>query len=45
MFKTKKKVRQGPTESATLFSEGATKRGNDGNMWTIVVTELRDYKP
>ena len=38
MFKTKK-VRQGPTESATLFSEGATKRGNDGNMWTIVVTD------
>jgi hypothetical protein len=37
MFKTKK-VRQGPTESATLFSEGATKLGNDGNMWTIVVT-------
>jgi hypothetical protein len=38
MFKTKK-VRQGPTESATLFSEGATKLGNDGNMWTIVVTD------
>ena len=38
MFKTKK-VRQGPTESATLFSEGTTKRGNDGNMWTIVVTD------
>jgi hypothetical protein len=38
MFKTKK-VRQGPTESATLFSEGATKRGNDGNIWTIVVTD------
>jgi hypothetical protein len=39
MFKTKKKVRQGPTESATLFSEGTTKLGNDGNMWIIVVTD------
>ena len=38
MFKTKR-VRQGPTESATLFSEGTTKLGNDGNMWTIVVTD------
>lgn len=38
MFKTKK-IRQGPTESATLFSEGTTKLGNDGNMWTIVVTD------
>jgi hypothetical protein len=37
MFKTKK-VRQGPSESATLFSEGTTKLGNDGNMWIIVVT-------
>jgi len=38
MFKTKK-VRQGPTESATLFSEGTTRLGNDGNIWTIVVTD------
>lgn len=38
MFKTKK-VRQGPSESATLFSKGTTKLGNDGNMWTIVVTD------
>jgi hypothetical protein len=34
-----KKQRQGPTESATLFEEGATKRGNDGNMWTIIITD------
>ena len=34
-----KKQRQGPTESATLFDEGATKRGNDGNMWTIIITD------
>jgi hypothetical protein len=38
MFQTKK-VRQGPSESATLFSKGTTKQGNDGNMWTIVVTD------
>jgi hypothetical protein len=38
MFQTKK-VRQGPTESATLFSEGTNRLGNDGNMWTIVVTD------
>lgn len=37
MFQTKK-VRQGPSESATLFSKGTTKLGNDGNMWIIVVT-------
>lgn len=39
MFQTKKKVRQGPTESATLFSEGTNKLGNDGNKWIIVVTD------
>ena len=38
MFQTKK-VRQGPTESATLYSEGSTKLGNDGKIWTIVVTK------
>jgi hypothetical protein len=38
MFQTKKR-RQGPTESATLFGEGTTKKGNDGNMWTILVTD------
>jgi hypothetical protein len=39
MLQTKKKIRQGPTESATLFGEGTTKLGNDGNMWIIVVTD------
>lgn len=39
MFQTKKKIRQGPTESATLFSEGTVKIGNDGNMWIIIVTD------
>lgn len=39
MFQTKKKIRQGPIESATLYSEGTVKIGNDGNMWTIIVTD------
>ena len=30
--------RKSPTESATKFSIGVTKRGNDGNMWTIIST-------
>jgi hypothetical protein len=45
MTQTKKKKtttgngsRKGPTESATQFSVGTTKRGNDGNMWTIIST-------
>ena len=46
MTKTKKTAgaagangsRKGPTESATKFSIGVTKRGNDGNMWTIIST-------
>ena len=44
MTKTKKATvagngsRKGPTESATKFSVGVTKRGNDGNMWTIIST-------
>ena len=28
-------MRKGPEESATLFSVGTKKKGNDGNMWTI----------
>ena len=39
MFQTKKKVRQGPAESATLFGEGTNRLGNDGNVWTIIVTD------
>jgi hypothetical protein len=30
--------RKGPTESATKFSIGTTKRGNDGKLWTIIST-------
>ena len=29
-------MRKGPEESATLFSVGTKKKGNDGNMWVIV---------
>jgi len=39
MLQTKKKIRQGPAESATLFSEGTNRVGNDGNLWTIIVTD------
>ena len=37
MSKTEK-VRKGPSESATKFSIGFVKKGNDGNMWKIVTT-------
>jgi hypothetical protein len=37
MSKTEK-VRKGPSESATKFSIGYVKKGNDGNMWKIVAT-------
>jgi hypothetical protein len=38
MFKTEK-VRKSPSESATKFSIGFVKKGNDGNMWKIVATK------
>jgi hypothetical protein len=31
-----KKARKGPSDSATKFSVGTKKRGNDGNMWIII---------
>jgi len=37
MPKTKKN-RKSPTESATKFSIGNVKKGNDGNMWKIIAT-------
>ena len=37
MSKTEK-VRKSPSESATKFSVGFVKKGNDGNMWKIIVT-------
>ena len=36
--------RKGPTESATKFSIGVKKRGNDGNMWTIISTASRVHR-
>ena len=33
--KSKKKGRKGPEESATEFSVGEEKKGNDGNLWQI----------
>ena len=39
MTKTEKSnVRKGPSESATAFSVGTVKKGNDGNMWKIITT-------
>ena len=37
--KTKSKDRPSPSESATGFSEGTVKTGNDGNQWIITETE------
>jgi len=37
MSKTEK-IRKSPSESATKFSVGFVKKGNDGNMWKIVAT-------
>ena len=31
-------TRKGPPESATAFSVGTIKKGNDGNMWKIIIT-------
>ena len=36
-----RKGRKGPEESATLFSIGTEKQGNDGNMWVIQRTAPR----
>lgn len=36
MSKTRKAGRKGPSESATKFSVGTQKKGNDGNMWEII---------
>ena len=36
--KSNTNTRKGPSESATAFSVGTVKRGNDGNMWKIITT-------
>jgi hypothetical protein len=39
MTKTEKmNTRKAPHESATAFSVGTIKKGNDGNMWKIIIT-------
>ena len=35
----KKSLRKGPSESATKFKVGTIKKGNDNNMWKIVVNK------
>ena len=37
MAKTKK-IRKGPATSATKFSVGTKKKGNDGNIWIVILT-------
>ena len=37
--KNKSKGRKGPSESATKFKVGTIKKGNDNNMWKIVVNK------
>ena len=37
--KKKSKGRKGPSESATKFKVGTIKKGNDNNMWKIVVNK------
>ena len=39
-----KKVRKGPTASATAFSVGTKKKGNDGNYWIVVATKANVHK-
>ena len=35
---TNTNTRKGPSESATAFSVGTVKKGNDGNIWKIIIT-------
>jgi len=39
-----KKVRKGPTASATAFNIGTKKKGNDGNYWIVVATKANVHK-
>ena len=38
------KERKGPSESATQFSIGTKKLGNNGNMWEIIKTKKVDLR-
>ena len=39
-----KKVRKGPSASATAFSVGTKKKGSDGNYWIVVATKANVHK-
>ena len=39
-----KKVRKGPTASATAFSVGTKKKGSDGDYWIVVATKANVHK-
>lgn len=39
-----KKIRKGPTASATAFSVGTKKKGSDGNYWIVVATKANVHK-
>jgi hypothetical protein len=41
---SEKKLRKGPTESATNFNIGTKKKGNDGNMWIIIATSSGTHR-
>jgi len=38
------KLRKGPSESATLYSIGTIKKGNDGNRWQIIKTNTGTHR-
>jgi hypothetical protein len=38
------KIRKSPIESATKFSIGYVKKGNDGNMWKIIATSSGTHR-
>jgi len=44
MGKTANKGRKGPSESATKFSVGTKKQGNDGNKWVIIATSSGTHR-
>ncbi|AYV83014.1 MAG: hypothetical protein Hyperionvirus3_160 [Hyperionvirus sp.] len=41
---TTKKIRKGPSESATQFTPGTKRKGNDGNMWIIKQYDTKNGK-
>ena len=41
---TNTNTRKGPSESATAFSVGTVKMGNDGNMWKIIITSTGTHR-